>query len=80
MIKNNILSNRPTSIISYLRKKFPAEGWKAVRAGFDWTYENTAGEKAWWCSALAPRYDGDDSFVSQFHIYRKIGAIRIYFD
>lgn len=80
--EDGMFSYKPKSVIAYLRKKFPEEDWKAVKAGSgSWNYENNKGERAWWCSALAPRYDGDDdTFVSQFHIYRKTGAVREYFD
>lgn len=65
---------KPKSVIQSLREKFPAEGWQAKRAGSGWMYENSRGEHAWWCAASAPRYDGDDdTFVSEFWIYRKGG-------
>ncbi len=69
------------SVIDYLQKKYPNEGWKAIREGFGWRYQNKLGDNAWWCAALAPRYDGDDdTFSKQFHIYRKDGqAERIFF-
>ena len=68
----NLISYRPKSILKELREKFPDENWKAERAGFGWTYQNNKGEHAWWCSALAPQYDGDDdSFRREFWIYRK---------
>ena len=68
----NLISCRPKSILKELREKFPDENWKAERTGFGWTYRNNKGEHAWWCSALAPQYDGDDdSFRREFWIYRK---------
>ena len=69
-----LLSIKSKSMIQILREKFPDEGWKAKRAGFGWMYENSKGEYAYWCSAMAPRYDGDDdTFVSEFWVYRKRG-------
>lgn len=62
------------SIIKTLKKKYPAEEWKAEKAGFGWEYVNNKGERGWWTAEMAPWYDGDDdTFVSRFHIYRKEG-------
>jgi hypothetical protein len=71
------------SILSYLRKKFPDEEWKASRVGFSgYVYHNNKGENGYWIAASAPRYDGDDdTFISEFYIYRKDKLPeRIYFD
>lgn len=60
------------STLGKLREKFPAEGWRAERAGFGWHYANNMGDTAHWCSCLAPRYpDDDETSVSRFYIYRK---------
>lgn len=70
MIEFGVRKSKGT--LAYLREKYPNEKWVASRAGFGWRYENNQGDSAWWCAALAPRYDGDDdNFVRQFHIYRK---------
>jgi hypothetical protein len=68
----NFKSIKKQDTLKYLKEKYPDENWKAKKSGFGWTYENNKGDKAWWCSALSPRYDGDDdNFMLQFHIYRK---------
>jgi len=71
---------KPKSVIKALREKFPDEGWQAKQTGSGWVYENNKGEQAWWGAAvLAPRYDGDDAtFRSEFWIYRKSGAERLW--
>lgn len=78
MLDELLATLKPKSVIQSLREKFPDEGWRARRAGFGWMYENARGELAYWVTAMAPRYDGDDdTFVSEFWIYRKSGAVRM---
>ena len=52
-------SKNPSGIIM-LRNRFPDREWKAVRDGCGWRYVSEEWE-AVWRSALAPKYDGDDS-------------------
>lgn len=58
--------------LKQLRQRFPEEGWVAVSDGFGWGYQNDAGDTAHWVSSLAPSYpDDDNTFQSQFYVYRR---------
>lgn len=61
-------------MLAYLRKTYPSQNWRAIRSGFGWDYTNDQEDRAYWVSALASSYDGDDNtFQSQFYIYPKVG-------
>lgn len=70
-MSQELFTKSNSGLLAVLRKRYPDEGWTAIRAGFGWAYRNAKGEDAWLCAALAPRYDGDDNtFRSEFWIYR----------
>jgi hypothetical protein len=55
-----------------LQKLHPDQNWRAVRTGFNWAYENDAGDRGYHVAFLSPRFDGDDdSFTTRFVIYPK---------
>lgn len=55
-------------IIDRLRKVHPG-AWRYDAKARQWICAD--GCRAWWCAALAPRYDGDDdSFSHELRLYR----------
>lgn len=59
------------AIAAKLDRLYPGLKWRAVRDGFGWEYHASNGWIAYYCSALAPRFDGDDETCrSELWIYK----------
>jgi hypothetical protein len=53
-----------------LRRHIPDVQWTAHRSGFGWAYKGSDGSVVRACSAMSPRYDGDDdTFRTEWYRY-----------